>query len=273
MMKAARRTAVEQDLRAEIEELGSWFHNLHLPGGVQTAPDHFLGDFPAFKWNAIKDHIAEDLSGQRVLDIGCNAGFYSFALAERGAEVLGIDTDRRYLRQAEWARDLLGEERVRFREASVFEVDRLEGRFDIVFFMGVLYHLRYPLLALDLIARLQPSRLVFQTLTFGDDSVSPHARQETTFETRDRLAEASWPHMAFIEDSFCGDPTNWWVPNHAAVAGMLRSAGFTITARPGHEIYLCELSGGTRRETDNGVRSAAEAVRRGEHQPEGGRKP
>lgn len=272
MMEAARRTATARDLRAEIEQLGSWFHNLHLPGGVQTAPGHFLGDFPAFKWNAIKDHIAEDLSGQRVLDIGCNAGFYSFELAKRGAEVLGIDTDRRYLRQAGWARDLLDAEHVRFRKASVFDVDRLEGQFDIVFFMGVLYHLRYPLLALDLIARLKPARLVFQTLTFGDDRVSRHARQETDFATRDRLAEASWPHMAFVEGSFCEDPTNWWVPNHAAVAGMLRSAGFAISARPGHEIYLCEFSGGVEREIDNGVQPAVEAVRRGEHQPEG-RKP
>jgi tRNA (mo5U34)-methyltransferase len=202
-----------------------------------------------------------------VLDVGCNAGFYSFALAGRGAEVVGIDTDRRYLRQAEWARDLLGEERVRFRPASVFDVDELEGQFDIVFFMGVLYHLRYPLLALDLIARLRPALLVFQTLTFGDESVSPHARQETGFDTRDRLAERSWPHMAFIEGSFCNDPTNWWVPNHAAVEGMLRSAGFTITARPGHEIYLCEFSRGVEKETDNSVQLAVEATRRGDRQP------
>lgn len=269
MMNAAM--APQRDLRAEIEGLGSWFHNLHLPGGVQTAPDHFLGDFPSFKWQAIAPHLPDDLSGRRVLDIGCNAGFYSFALAERGAEVLGIDTDRRYLRQAEWARELLGVERVRFTEASVFDVDRLEGPFDIVFFMGVLYHLRYPLLALDLVARLRPQRLVFQTLTFGDDNVSSHAREESDFATRERLAEPSWPHMAFIEGSFCKDPTNWWVPNHAAVLGMLRSAGFTIIERPGHEIYLCEISGGAERGIDKDVAFAVEAARCGERQSKGRR--
>ena len=269
MTTVATQPAQRRDLRAEIDALGPWFHNLHLPGGIETAPGHFLGDFPTFKWQAIAPHIPADLTGWRVLDIGCNAGFYSFALAERGAEVLGIDPDRRYLRQAEWARELLGARRVRFAEASVFDADRLEGPFDIVFFMGVLYHLRYPLLALDLIARLRPERLVFQTLTFGDDSVSPHARQETDFSTRERLAEASWPQMAFIEGSFCNDPTNWWVPNHAAVEGMLRSAGFKVIARPGHEIYLCEFSGGTQRETDKGATLAVEAARRGERQPKG----
>lgn len=254
-----------RDLRAKIAELGSWFHNLHLPGGIETAPDHFLGDFPAFKWAAIANHLPADLSGRRVLDIGCNAGFYSFALADRGAEVLGIDTDERYLRQAQWIREVLGVRRVRFLKASVYEVDCLEGPFDIIFFMGVLYHLRYPLLALDLIARLKPSTMVFQTLTFGDEAISPYAQEDSDFTTRERLAGPSWPHMAFIEDRFAGDPTNWWVPNHAAVIGMLRNAGFEVVQRPGHEIYLCHFVGAAAPDIES-EQSAAAAVQRNEPQ-------
>ena len=87
----------------EIEQLGPWFHNLHLPNGAQTAPHHTLGDFPAFKWQQLEDYIPADLSGWEVLDIGCNAGFYSIELARRCANVLGIDVDPHYLRQAEWA--------------------------------------------------------------------------------------------------------------------------------------------------------------------------
>jgi tRNA (mo5U34)-methyltransferase len=257
--------AAASDLERQIEALGPWFHNLHLPGGFQTAPDHFLGDFPAFKWKAFEEFVEQDLSGQRVLDIGCNAGFYSFALAQRGAQVLGIDTDRRYLRQAQWAREIIGEPRTRFLEGSVYDVDRLEGRFDIVMFMGVLYHLRYPLLALDLIARLKPRVLVFQSLTFGDERVSSHARQDMDFETRERLADPAWPHLAFIEEKFCNDPTNWWVPNHAAIEGMLRSANFRVRTRPAHEIYVCEYCGGETGadDADNEATTASEAVRRG----------
>jgi tRNA (mo5U34)-methyltransferase len=228
-------------LHHEIEKLGPWFHNIHLPGGEQTAPDHFFGDFPNAKWLEIAGHLPADLSGKRVLDIGCNAGFYSFALAERGAEVLGVDMDEHYLRQARWAARQKGlEPRVSFEQASVYDVGRLDGPFDVVLFMGVLYHLRHPLLALDLIGELQPGCLVFQTLTHGTEEVSPFARHEADFQTRDRLADPSWPSMAFIETTFSGDPTNWWVPNHACVLAMLRSAGFRVTARPGHEIYLCE---------------------------------
>src|SRR4051795_11724773 len=91
-----------------VAELGPWFHNLHLPDGRQTAPEHPLGDFPAFKWREIASSLPEDLSGRTVLDIGCNAGFYSFALARQGARVVGIEPDERYLAQATWARARFG---------------------------------------------------------------------------------------------------------------------------------------------------------------------
>ncbi len=75
----------------ELAALGPWFHNLHLPDGRETAPDHPLGDFPAYKWREIATALPDDLTGWRALDVGCNAGFYSFELARRGADVLAVD--------------------------------------------------------------------------------------------------------------------------------------------------------------------------------------
>jgi len=63
-------------LKQRIEELGPWFHNIELEG-VSTAPDHFLGNYPSIKWRKFAHAIPADLSGKSVLDIGCNAGFYS----------------------------------------------------------------------------------------------------------------------------------------------------------------------------------------------------
>src|SRR3954466_15992606 len=97
--RARRKPSVEQ----EIAALGPWFHNLHLPDGTQTCPDHWLGDFPSFKWEQVAPHLPADLTGWSCLDIGCNAGFYSFELAKRGATVLGIDLDEKYLAQSSWA--------------------------------------------------------------------------------------------------------------------------------------------------------------------------
>ena len=90
----------QEAIRERVRALGEWFHNLDL-AGVKTAPDHFLGDYPTVKWRQFAHAIPADLSGRSVLDIGCNAGFYSFEMARRGAYVTGIDVDQRYLRQAE----------------------------------------------------------------------------------------------------------------------------------------------------------------------------
>ena len=90
-----------ETLRGEVSALAPWFHNIDLGHGVHTAPEHFLGDYPRFKYARFADALPADLTGKTVLDIGCNAGFYSVEMAKRGAaRVLGIDSDDRYLRQA-----------------------------------------------------------------------------------------------------------------------------------------------------------------------------
>jgi len=224
----------------EIASLAPWFHNLHLPDGEQTAPDHPLGDFPQVKWRQIEPYIPIDLRGQRVLDIGCNAGFYSFELARRGARVVAIDIDPHYLQQAHWAAGRFGlQERILFQQASVYDLAGAAESFDIVWFLGVLYHLRHPLLALDILHEVTSKRLVLQTMTMpGDTVINPPPA--LGLEQRSQLTRRGWPCMAFIERELAADPTNWWAPNHACVEAMLRSAGFRVSARPGHELYLCE---------------------------------
>jgi tRNA (mo5U34)-methyltransferase len=105
--------------------------------------------------------------------------------------------------------------------------------------MGVFYHLRYPLLALDIIATKVTRLLVFQTLTTPGEDVYTGV-QDRPIDDRAILLEPGWPKMAFIEHRFAGDPTNWWIPNHAAVEAMVRASGLRVISRPGHEIYLCE---------------------------------
>jgi len=223
-----------------IAELGPWFHNLHLPDGRETAPDHPLGDFPAFKWRQIEGSLPADLAGARALDIGCNAGFYAFQLAARGAEVLALDLDEHYLQQGRWAARLLDPEgRVEFRQGSVYDLVEVEGSFEVVLFMGVLYHLRYPLLALDVVAEKVGGTLVLQTLTMpGEESAG--TPEDVDIDQRGRLIEPGWPRAAFVEHKLAGDPTNWWAADAACVEAMVRSAGLRVRERPGHEIWICE---------------------------------
>jgi tRNA (mo5U34)-methyltransferase len=230
----------QADLREQIDALGPWFHNLHLPDGTQTAPGHRFGDFPLFKWRHVAASVPQDLTGWSVLDIGCNAGFYSIELARRGARVLGIDVEPLYLRQARWAAEQCGlEQRVRFVEGQVYQLIDCPRTFDLVWYTGVFYHLRYPVLALDLVRRVTGRLMMFQSMTMPGDAMmsTPH---DLPLEGRDAMLKDSWPKMAFIEHRVAGDATNWWAPNAACVEALLRSAGYEILDRPEHEFYLCE---------------------------------
>jgi tRNA (mo5U34)-methyltransferase len=154
--------------------------------------------------------------------------------------VTGIDLDPHYLSQAAWAAREFGlDSAVEFRRMQVYDLARLERSFDLVLFMGVFYHLRYPLLGLDLVARHTNRLLVFQTLTTpGLDVLADSG--DRPLNSREALLDPGWPRMAFIERHFAGDPTNWWVPNHAGAQAMLRSSGLKVLTHLGHEIYLCE---------------------------------
>ncbi|MDT7950621.1 MAG: TIGR04290 family methyltransferase [Acetobacteraceae bacterium] len=228
----------EERIRTQAEALGPWFHNLDL-NGVKTAPEHFLGDFPQVKWERFKHCLPEDMSGRTVLDIGCNAGFYSIEMKRRGADrVLGIDFDADYLKQARFAAEVRGVD-VEFRQMSVYDVGALGEKFDLVFFIGVLYHLRHPLLALDLVHdHVAGDLLVFQSLQRGSDAILD-VKPDYEFWDKAVFDEPGYPKMHFIEHSYSHDDTNWWAPNRACSAAMLRSSGFTIEANPEEEIFIC----------------------------------
>lgn len=228
----------KEEIRRRIDALSPWFHNLDL-GGVATAPEHFLGDYPRVKWRRFADVVPESLEGKTVLDIGCNAGFYAMEMKRRGAtRVLGLDTDEEYLAQARFAADVCGLD-IEFRKMSTYDVGQLGEKFDLVIFMGVLYHLRHPLLALDLIHEYVASDLLlFQSMQRGSDTIDP-VEPDYDFWTIDHFDRPGYPKMHFIEHRYADDPTNWWAPNRACVEAMLRSAGFTIEAHPEEEVYLC----------------------------------
>lgn len=228
-----------EQIRKKAGELGPWFQNFDLMG-VKTAPDHFLGDYPAAKWKKFSHALPADLAGMSVLDIGCNAGFYSIEMKKRGAErVLGIDTDEDYLKQARFASMVLGYE-VEFRRMSVYDVKDLGGRFDLVLFMGVLYHLRHPLLALDLIyEHASDGLLVFQSMLRGGDGAED-TEDDYPFSERAVFDRPAFPKLHFIEKSYSGDATNWWLPNRACAEAMLRSSGFDILSNPEKEVFICK---------------------------------
>jgi tRNA (mo5U34)-methyltransferase len=231
----------QQQIQAKVEELGPWFHNLDLDG-VKTAPNHFLGDYPGEKWRRFSHAIPDDLTGRSVLDIGCNGGFYSIEMKRRGASrVLGIDFDEDYLAQARFAADVSGQE-IEFAKLSVYDVGAIGERFDVVLFMGVFYHLRHPLLALDLIREhVADDILVFQSMQRGSSEVDA-VEPDYDFNDTAHFSRPGYPKLHFIEHCYSKDPTNWWAPNAACAQAMLRSAGFAVTDHPEEEVYVCRCA-------------------------------
>lgn len=227
---------------AHIKKMSPWFHNIHLPTGDQTAPNHFLGDFPKFKWQKIKEVIPQRLDGWKVLDVGCNAGFYSIELAKRGAAVTAIDLDQHYLNQARWvARQFHLEEAIDFRQMQVYDLAHLEETYDLVWFMGVFYHLRYPVLALDILSEKTKNMMVFQTLsTPGQEEMM--VPDDVEFHKREILHDRAWPKMAFVPHRLAGDPTNWWIANHQGILSLLHSCGMDVTALPDIETYIAKTN-------------------------------
>ena len=227
------------EIERHVRELGQWFHNIDLRG-VQTAPNHFLGDYPNIKWRLFRHAVPERLDGKTVLDVGCNAGFYSIEMKKRGAaRVVAIDSDDVYLEQGRFAARISGYPDIEFRNLSVYDVAQLGESFDLVLFMGVLYHLRHPLLALDILhEHVVDDVLIFQSMQRGSKELMALDGDYPFWETS-IFNEDAYPKMHFVEQCYAHDPTNWWIPNRACVEAMLRSAGFVIESRPEEEVYVC----------------------------------
>jgi tRNA (mo5U34)-methyltransferase len=238
----ARARWTPRELERRVAELGPWFHDIELAHGVRTAPDHPLGDFLQEIWRQVSRYVPADLSGQTVLDIGCNAGFYAQQLRRRGARVVGIDHDEHYLRQARFAAEVNGLD-IEYRLLDTYDVEELDGEFDYVLFMGVLYHLRYPLYALDRVARLPRRRLIVQSMIRGVGGTY-RVPEDAPITERQMFEHPRFPAMYFIENRYAGDPTNWWVPNEAGMEAMLRSAGLRIVEHPFTEMWVCEPAHG-----------------------------
>ncbi|HET6398728.1 MAG TPA: DUF1698 domain-containing protein, partial [Candidatus Thermoplasmatota archaeon] len=228
--------------QADIDALGPWLQDVRLPDGTRTAPRHPLGAWPQRLWDGFRHRIPDDLTGLRVLDVGCNAGYYCVELARRGATVVGLEPSPRYLAQAGFVVRQWGlEGRVELRRGQVYDLARGGEAFDLVLFLGVFYHLRYPLLALDVLARACRGRMYFQSLmTPGRPAAAPEAPMPSDVDgDLSALDDPTWPKLAFVEHELFGDATNRWVPNPQGAKAMLRSAGFDVQELAGGHVLEC----------------------------------
>ena len=190
-----------------------WFHIMDLGHGIIT-PGIMN---PIGKEHGPRYHVPASLAGKTVLDIGAWDGAWSFEAKRRGAaRVLATDS-------YSWGGGGWGDKRSFELAREVFALDVEDeyidvldlsperiGTFDVVFFFGVIYHMRNPMIALD------------------------HLRSVTApgglaiVESLSAMNRRKEPLLAFYPNTECGgDPTNWFAPNPPALRGMLQAAGFS----------------------------------------------
>lgn len=200
----------ETEAAQRIAAYKFWYHSIEVAPGVATPGVH---DSPSGL--AVLDSLGlpADCTGMRALDVGARDGFYSFELERRGAEVTAIDYADPKSTGFPIAAELLGS-RLRCEVCNVYDVTReRHGTFDLVMFLGLLYHLRNPLLALDRIRDvMRDGGLLFV---------------ETQMAVDPALAASETPALQFFpRDALMGDATNKWAPNPAALRALVEESGF-----------------------------------------------
>lgn len=219
-------TLTREDIEARLEKLGPWFHCIDLGGGIVTKAVSAIGEpveHPRPTWEKVRACLPEDFSGETVLDVGCNAGFYTIELKRRGAaRVLGVDSQRNLIRQAVFVRDLLGLD-IEYRRMSVYDLDpRESGQFDVTLALGLVYHCKHLVLALEKLFAVTRRLLVLETAIYPPEK-SPGS---FTYEVGG-LRPLLHP-LLYVENTSDAKEAiyNWFLPGVEALRALLRNIGF-----------------------------------------------
>lgn len=232
----------KEQLEEMAQSVDFWWHSIDLGQGVTTKGFQSASHLAKL----LQSLQLPNLQGKSVLDIGAYDGFYSFEAERRGAKrVLALDhyvwsldlpahieywkeckergiVPEPYHQTPHWLPSELPGKRgydtahraldskVETKVSDFMEMDLNEiGTFDVVFFLGVLYHLENPLAALRRVAAVTKEMAVIETAA---------------------MEIQGYEHVALCEfyesDELNGDVSNWWAPNEKALAGMCRAAGF-----------------------------------------------
>ncbi|MFD2055893.1 class I SAM-dependent methyltransferase [Mesorhizobium calcicola] len=190
--------------RAIVSTVRHWHHKFEVFPGVVTPGSYD----PQFLLEKLR--LPDDMTGLRALDIGPSDGFFSMHMARRGARVTAVDYRAKSGHGFEAMEQLTGLE-FDYRQMNLYDIPGSDiGEFDLVLFLGVLYHLPDMMRALNIVSQLCRSRLLV----------------ETQFEPE--LMPGVAVAQYYEASTLAGDITNFWAPNKECLFAMLRDTGFRI---------------------------------------------
>jgi tRNA (mo5U34)-methyltransferase len=200
-----------REIKERINAYSNWYHQIELaPGVVTPGINDSVGTL------GILDNLGlpKDMSGLRVLNIGCRDGFFTFEVARRGADVVGIDYAAPEVTGFNIAADILGY-RASCLVENIYDLSSsVHGKFDVVLFLGVLYHLRNPLLAIDTIRQvMDEDGMLFV---------------ETQLATDVDIAQSKVPVWQFYPGDSLNDDSNKWAPNMSGLRAVVSECQFDV---------------------------------------------
>lgn len=215
-----------EEIQERIDKLGPWFHCIELGEGLVTKTASAVGEpveHPRPTWEKVRACLPEDVSGKSVLDVGCNAGFYAVELKRRGAgRVVGVDSQRSLVRQAAFVRDVLGLD-IEYQRASVYDLDpRALGQFDVVLALGLIYHCKHLVLALERLYGVTRELLILET------AVYPPKKAPASFAYDVGGLRPTLHPLAYVENPPEAKEAvyNWFLPGVESLRALLRNVGF-----------------------------------------------
>ena len=232
------------EIISEVKRLEPWFHYIDLGDGIATKTTSAIGEpveHPRPTWDKVKVCLPDDLSGKTVLDVGCNAGFYCLEMKRRGAaQVVGIDSQRNLIRQAAFVRDVNSLD-IDYRRMSVYDLDPHSiGQFDVTLALGLLYHCKHLVLALEKLFIVTRELLILETAIYPPEQ----APSSFTYEVGG-LQPLLHP-LAYVENAPEAKEAiyNWFLPGISALRALLKNIGFDeVEVFPGTQsdraIFAC----------------------------------
>jgi tRNA (mo5U34)-methyltransferase len=215
-----------QEIATALARLEPWFHCIDLGGGLKTKTASVMGEpieHPEPTWQLVRQCLPADLRGKSLLDVGCNAGFYSVEAKRRGAKrVLGVDAQRKHIRQALFVRKVLDLD-IEYRRMDVYELDPcVIGEFDITLALGLVYHLKHLVLGLEKLYGVTRELLIVETAI-----IPPEQTPQSFVQTLGRFEQTLHP-LACVANSGAGPEAvfNWFLPSPAALKTLLENTGF-----------------------------------------------
>lgn len=215
-----------EEILSGVKLLEPWFHRIDLGEAIFTKTESVMGepvDHPRESWEVIRQCLPDDLTNKSVLDVGCNGGFYCVEAKRCGARrVMGVDGQRQHVRQALFVRKVLGLE-LEFRRFSVYDLNlETVGRFDITLALGLVYHLKHLVFALERLHDVTNELLIVETAI-----IPPEQTPESFVQPLGELKQTLHPiFYAQNPPEVKEQVFNWFLPSPAALQALLQNVGF-----------------------------------------------